>query len=139
MLERVFFHFNDLEEYREGMWRIVTGDQRKVNAIAAANLMRDSKAFECAMRSAVDEWPNSAMHNLSSENSNRIAWLGHAGCCYAAASPEENTRHGWHMLNFEEQAEANRVADLVLSDWCEANEIEFQPSLLRLMEAKHGA
>jgi hypothetical protein len=139
MLDRVYFHFEDLEEYREGMWRIVTGEQRKVNSAAAANLMRDSAAFERAMRSAVDEWPNSARHNLTSENSNRIAWLGHAGCCYAAGSPEENTRHGWHTLNMSEQAMANHTAELVLFDWCEANEIEFQPSLLRLMEAENGS
>jgi hypothetical protein len=139
MLDRVYFHYSDLEEYRDGMWRIVMGEQRKANVQAAAKLMRDSAAFEYSMRRAVDEWPNSCLHNLTSENSNRIAWLGHSGCCLGAGSPEENTRCGWHTLNPSEQDEANRVAALVLADWCEANETEFQPCLLKLMEADCGA
>jgi hypothetical protein len=139
MLNRSYFHFADLEEYRAGMWKIVRGEQRKVNVIAAANLMRDSTAFDYAMRRALDEWPNSCRHNLTCENSNRVAWLGHAGCCLGAGSPEENTRCAWHTLNPAEQDEANRVAGEVLADWREANESEFQPSLLKLMEASYGA
>ena len=139
MLERVYFHFSELEEYRDGMWRITLGEQRKENVAAAANLMRDSVRFEASMRQAVDSWPNSCLHNLSSENSNRLAWLGHSGCCLAVGSPEENTRAGWHTLNRDEQNEANRVAQLVLTDWCEANETEHQPSLLKFMMVNHGS
>lgn len=129
MLNRLYFHYDDLEEYHAGMWRLVHGEQKKANSRAAANLMRDSAQFEYEMRRAFDEWPNSCTHNLTSENSNRLAWLGHAGCCLGVDSPEENTRNGWHTLSRDEQDEANRVANLVLQDWLEAREIEFQPTL----------
>ncbi len=117
MSERVYFHYEQLEEFQFGMWRIVRGEQRLRNARAAADLMRDSAGFLSAMRKALRDWPNSCAHNLTAEGVNKIAWLGHAGNCIGVNSPEENTRIGWHMLNAKEQAEANRVAQLVLDEW----------------------
>lgn len=120
-MERVYFHYEDLEEFQFGMWRIVRGEQRMTNARAAADLMRNSPAFLSAMRKALKNWPNSCAHNLSAEGVNKIAWLGHAGNCIGVGSPEENTRIGWHMLNPKEQDEANRVAQLVLDEWMSIN------------------
>lgn len=117
MTDRVYFHYEDLEEYKCGMWRIVRGDARMANARRAADLMRDSVAFKAAMRKALTQWPNSCLHNLTAEDTNRLAWLGHAGNCIAAASPEENTRIGWHMLNQLEQDAANQAAQEVLDEW----------------------
>lgn len=118
-MNRVWFHHSELEETRCGMWRIVRGEERKRNAEAAAELMRDVASFEAAMRRAIDEWPNSCAHNLTVEASNRLAWLGHAGCLLGVNSPEENTRCGWHMLTAEEQCRANRAAQRVLEGWSE--------------------
>ena len=121
MRERIYHHFGDLEEFHAGMWRIVRGDERKSNIEAAANLMRNSPSFKKAMQEAIETWTNSCQHNLTAENVNRIAWLGHAGCCIGVGSPEENTRAGWHTLNKQEQDEANRVAAEVLAGWDAAN------------------
>lgn len=115
--ERVYFHYEQLEEWRAGMWRIVRGDERMTNARNAADLMRQPEAFKAAMARALTEWPNSCLHNLSADSVNKIAWLGHAGNCLGVGSPEENTRIGWHMLNQAEQDEANRVAAEVLALW----------------------
>jgi hypothetical protein len=117
MLNRVYFHYEQLEEFHAGMWRIVRGEQRMTNAVNAANLMRDSVAFKSAMLRAVNEWPNSCLHNLTAEGINKLAWFGHAGNCLGVNSPEENTRIGWHMLNQSEQDEANRVAQEVVDHW----------------------
>lgn len=114
---RRYFHYEQLEEFQQGMWRIVRGDQRMANARAAADLMRDAARFSKAMFQAVRDWPNSCLHNLTAEAVNKIAWLGHAGCCLGAGSPEENTRIGWHMLSPEEQARANQAAQTVLDYW----------------------
>jgi hypothetical protein len=117
MTERIYHHYEALEEFQQGMWRIVRGEQRMVNARNAAQLMRDSVAFAAAMRRALSEWPNSCEHNLTAEDTNRLAWLGHAGNLIGCQSPEENTRIGWHMLNQSEQDEANRTAQTVLDEW----------------------
>lgn len=114
---RKFFHYKDLEEYKAGMWKIVRGEQRTKNAEKAAALMRNKQAFILAMSRALKEWPNSCQHNLTAEDTNRLAFLGHAGCCIAIGSPEENTRIGWHLLSPLEQDEANDAAQFVLDQW----------------------
>ena len=133
-MERTYFHYQDLEEFRDGMWKIVGGLKKAKNALAAAELMRNAKDFEAAMMRALEEWPNSCQHNLSAEDTNRLAWLGHAGCLLAAGSPEENTRCGWHLLKTKEQDIANSVAQKVLDLWIDAN--SETPPLLKIMEAK---
>jgi hypothetical protein len=120
-MKRIYFHYKELEEWRDGMWKIVGGEARKLNAINAANLMRDACFFEKSMMRVLEEWPNSCQQNLSAADNNRIAWLGQAGCFLEASSPEENTRFGWHMLNTKEQEYANKVAQKVLDLWVEAN------------------
>jgi hypothetical protein len=121
-MKRVFHHYERLEEFTDGMWRITRGDGRKAHVEASAALMRDATAFEGAMLRALEEWPLSCEHNLSAENVNRIAWLGHAGCCVGAGSPEDCTRVAWHTLTQSEQDAANQAAANVLAQWTAANE-----------------
>lgn len=121
MGERIYHHFGDLEEYHSGMWRIVRGEERKDYIAASAKLMRDPARFKAAMQEAIETWVNSCQHNLTAEAVNRIAWLGHAGCCVGVQSPEDCTRAGWHTLTRPEQDEANRVAAEVLTEWDNAN------------------
>ena len=115
--ERVYRHYEELEEFHAGMWRVERGDARKAHIEAAADLMRDSDTFKAAMLRAITEWPLSAEVALTADSTNRIAWLGHAGCCIATGSPEEATRAGWHTLDQSEQDEANRVAGEALEAW----------------------
>jgi hypothetical protein len=126
MIDRVYHHYERLEEFQCGMWRIVRGEQRMANAKSAAGLMRDSVRFASAMRRALAEWPVSCEHNLTAEDTNRLAWLGHAGNLLGVGSPEENTRIGWHMLTQDEQDEANRTAQVVLDEWLAAYRPERQ-------------
>ena len=132
-MERKFFHFNELEEFHSGMWRIQRGEVRDKAANLSANLMRDIQKFTAAMMQALEEWPNSCKHNLTMENGNRLAWLGHAGCCIAVNSPEENTRCGWHMLSKVEQDLANEAATSVLNLWIEANSQSEDLPLFKLL------
>ena len=114
---REYFHYEQLEEVRSGLWERPNGETRKNHIKASANLMQNSAAFKEAMERAVEEWEKSCRHNLTSLDSNRIAWLGHAGCCVGVRSPEECTRVAWHTLSQSEQDEANRVASEVLAEW----------------------
>lgn len=114
-MTRIYHHYERLEEFHAGMWKRLTGDDRKRFVLSAADLMRCPDEFKAAMASALTEWPNSCEHNLTSLDSNRIAWLGHAGCCIATGSPEECTRVGWHTLNKQEQDAANEAAAEVLA------------------------
>jgi len=137
-IERVYRHYQELEEFHAGMWKIIRGEERKAYVLASADLMRDSDAFKVAMRRAIKKWPLSAEVALTSIDSNRIAWLGHAGCCIATGSPEEATRGGWHTLNLAEQDEANRVAGEVLAEWEEAYFATNGVDLFSYMERSHA-
>lgn len=116
-MKRVYHHYKKLEEVEHGMWRIVTGKAASDFSHAAADLMKDAEAFKASMLKAIVQWPFSCEHNLTAKNVNRIAWLGHAGCCIEVESPEECTRLGWWKLTQEQQDEANRVAGEVLAEW----------------------
>ena len=116
-MKKVYFHFNDLEEFHGGMWRGVHASQRSEFPEKAAALMRDTDGFTAAMRMAVLNWPNSCAQNLSNSSINHLAWLGHAGCCIATASPEDCTRAGWSLLNQDEQDAANAAAQTVVNEW----------------------
>jgi|SRR6185503_1026262 len=120
-IDRVYYDYRELEEYEFGMWKRPTGERRKLFINRAADLMRCADEFKEAMARAVKIWPKSCQHNLTSLDSNRIAWLGHAGCCVAANSPEECTRVAWHTLTADEQNDANRVAAEVLQCWDDEN------------------
>lgn len=113
--KRVYYHYQDLEEYQRGMWRIVRGEERKACILRAAKLMMETAAFYSQMLRALTEWPKSCEHNLTCDGMNKIAWLGHAGCCIGAASPEEATRAAWYRLNDSQMDAANAAAAAVLA------------------------
>jgi len=115
--ERIYYHYEDLEEFHAGMWRIIRGERRKNLVETAAVIMRDSARFKDAMMTAASQWVKSCEANLTAEGVNKIAWLGHAGCCVDSGIPEDCTRAGWHTLTQAEQDEANRVAAEVLEFW----------------------
>lgn len=117
MANRVYHNFLTLEEYTQGMWRIVRGEERKRYIAASADLMLRPDDFFSAMVSAIDQWPRSCEHNLTAENMNRIAWLGHAGCCVAIGSPEDCTRAGWYYLDDDQMEAANQAAARALTRW----------------------
>lgn len=114
---RVYHHYSDLEEWRAGMWRIVRGDERRSCMERAAELMRDPQRFYDAMVRAIKAWPRSCDAAFTADAVNKIAWLGHAGCCLEANSPEEPTRCAWHTLNQSEQDLANDAAARALQSW----------------------
>lgn len=114
---REYFAYHELEEYQRGMWRITRGEERKSYIRAAAILMKDPELFYRFMCRAVAEWPKSCAQNLTVEAMNRIAWLGHAGCCIGVNSPEDCTRAGWYYLTDPEMDAANAAAAKALATW----------------------
>jgi hypothetical protein len=124
MSDRIYHHYEKLEEYHAGMWRRVSGEKRKEHIANAADLMKAPADFRDAMMRAIDEWPMSCEANLTAEVVNRIAWLGHAGCCIVANAPEDCTRSAWHTLDRFEQDVANKMADEVLTIYLGRNKTQ---------------
>ena len=116
-LKRVFYHYQELEEFHAGMWKRLTGEPRKRFIELASSLMRDTEAFRGAMRAATIQWPKSCAAAFTTDGLNQIAFLGHAGCCVSTGSPEECTRVAWHTLSRDEQDRANAAAGDILTEW----------------------
>lgn len=114
---RVFHPWNEREEFQEGMWAKASGAKFAELSEAARKLMASPADFKAAMQRAVAHWPKSTEHNLSAVDTNRRAWMGHAGCFIATKSVEESTRIGWHKLTASQQFEADRVAQEVIDEW----------------------
>ena len=128
-MERIYHHYKSLEEFHNGMWKVARGSIRHKYQASAADLMRCPEEFKEAMLAILDTWPKSCEANLTVESVNKIAWLGHAGCCHATGSPEECTRIAWHTLTKPEQDEANRVAGEVLDTWLARHGAVVAPTL----------
>lgn len=128
-MKRIYHPHTKLEEVACGMWRIVSAQEREQFKLAAAELMNDTQRFEDAMRRASLEWPFSCEHNLTEASMNRIAWLGHAGCCIELGCPEDATRLGWWTLDQFKQDRANEASAKVIKEWearqCLSENLEF--------------
>lgn len=114
---RMFFHYMELEETSAGFWRFLSGNELKDYVAASTELLQSPSEFYEAVKAALIAWPNSTEAALTSENGNQIAFLGQAACCVASGSPEGATRIAWHSLTISERAEANRMAEMALSEW----------------------
>lgn len=114
-IKRQYIHCEQLEE--APMWGSLPPKNHALYAERACNLFAEIDCFELACRRVLEEWPNSAMQNLSARALNRLAWLGQAACYIETGSVEYTTRMGWRMLDFEERAYANNTAQKVIEWW----------------------
>lgn len=103
------------ECYQDGMWKDITPRKDFIKR-AKIVLSNSNLCFE-AMKGAVINYKNSAMHNLSKYNQNRNPWMGQAACCYLVNATEEETRIAWCQLTFEQQKTANEISQKVIKMW----------------------
>ena len=118
-MKRIFHRYEKCEEYSAGMWRKVPPQDRQQYVKASAELMLNPQMFRAAMIKAANEWKHSCETNLTAPTVNKRAWLGHAGCCIQAGSPEDLTREAWGALDQEAQDLANQMADEAIAYWME--------------------
>lgn len=116
-LIRFYAHYEDWEEYRWGMWRIITGSERQEYFDKVRTVLLDVDLFTRAMRSALLRWPVSCKVNLSNRSMNRAAWLWHAGACVVTGAPEDVTRSVWPTITDEQRTEADRIAWALVEEW----------------------
>lgn len=113
-MRRVHMPYWDWEDWAGGMYALAFDGQ---SISRSRHLLRDDDALRIAMLAVIDEWPKSALHNLSAMNRNRRAWLGQAACALVCGSSDDSTKLAWHQLTPCEQDAANSAADDVLTVW----------------------
>lgn len=119
-MKKVWHHFEKWEEIPAGMWRKVSSKEHGDFLKKAIEFTGSAKLYGEWMMKVLDMWPVSSEHNLTDENQNRQAWIGHAAACLAINCPEYIVREAWGQLTKQQQDEANEVAD------CAIEEFEFR-------------
>lgn len=119
-IRRLWHHYKDWEDYQNGMWRSVYGEERKALLAKAIKFTGNAELYGSYMARVIQEWPVGCEHNLTDTGSNRKAWIGHAACCLAIGCPEDITREAWGHLTTQQQDEANLQAQKYIEIW-EAN------------------
>lgn len=116
-IDRYHCHYEQLEEYKAGLWRRRTGQFRQNSIAEARRFMMDAGRFSEAMARVCSEWENSCKVNFTTPSVNPIAWLGQAAVCIEITVPEECTRVAWCELPFQTQQVANANAKRHLREW----------------------
>jgi hypothetical protein len=110
-MSRIYHPHHMLEEHKHGMWKTILGSERERLLQEAIAFTGNAPLYGQYMRRVAVEWKWSCEHNLTCEDMNRQAWIGHAATCLALGCPEDITRAAWHCLTQQQQDEANAQAD----------------------------
>ena len=114
-MKQVWHRYEHWEDYKAGMWRKVTNEDELLKV--AIEFTGDHIRYGAAMLRAIVEWPISAENNLTDQNINQRAWVGHAGACIEMNLPEYIVRQAWGMLTKQQQDLANMAADAAIAAW----------------------
>lgn len=115
---RFWCHYEELEEYRAGMWRRVSAEAERARWLAEAVAhLRDQRTFCDAMARVLSEWPTSCLVAFTNPSLNKPVWLAHAGAALAKAIPEEFMRLGYWELSLDERARADLDATTLATEW----------------------
>lgn len=116
-IRRIFHHYELWEDYKNGMWDIVSSNVKKQSLQKAIDFTGNHKLYGSFMLKVLETWPIACEHNLSDTNQNRQAWIGHAACSLAINITEDVTREAWSHLTPTQQDLSNNEADIAISQW----------------------
>lgn len=131
-IEQQFRHYQEWEDWANGMWRDVTPEEDERFAALSRDLLLDTDRLEYAMRHIFEKWPTATLVNMTNRGQNRRAWLGQSACCVICESPEQSTRRAWGTLELEQKQAANRVATNIIELWETEYRIESQCQSVQL-------
>lgn len=116
-MKKRWHHYLKWEDYQNGMYRTLSGDEKKEYLNKAIQFTGNPELYGDHMLEVVERWPICCEQNLSDTGMNRQAWIGHAAVCLAIGCPEDITREAWADLSQEQQDQANAKADLAIKLW----------------------
>ena len=121
-MKRIYHHYNLWEDCKNGILENNFSElEEEELTIKAKELLCDKEEFYKIALKVITEWKYSSEQNLSNTSRNRQAWIGQASCCYKCKVPEYITKYAWRLMTFEEQEQANRIADKIISIWEDKN------------------
>ena len=117
MIKQYFTHYENWEDYRQGMYRLTDEKDKDILVFKAVNLLKNQELFYDTMKELVLNWDIATKVNLTNNQQNKRAWLGAAACSYKYNVPEYLTRIAWNLLNKEDQIKANQTAEKIISEY----------------------
>ncbi len=117
MIRKLWHHYLKWEDYQNGMYRTLSGEEKKEFLNKAVEFTGNAELYGSWMLKVIEAWPVSCEQNLSDVGMNRRAWVGHAAVCLAIGCPEDITREAWGSLTKQQQDEANAKADYAIVQW----------------------
>lgn len=116
-MKQIFHPYTEWEDFKNGMWRKVSKIEEERMLPIAIEFTGDHEKYGAAMMEVIKSWVKSCQHNLTDENINQQAWIGHAACCFKLGLPEYIVRAAWGYLTKEQQDKANQMADRAIFQW----------------------
>ena len=121
-MKRIYHPFYKWEEVSAGMWESVSGKELAGHLARAIEFTGNAVLYGSFMLKVIKSWPYSCEHNLTDENINRKAWIGHAATALAIGCPEHITRMAWGRLSQQQQDDANAQAQSAINQWIKTHE-----------------
>lgn len=116
-MERIFHPYEEWEDYQYGLYRLPSTQDSAHQVDLSKSLLSMPTVFFNVALQMMQEWKIATAVNLSNRSRNRQAWIGQASCCFNHKASESQTKEAWWMLNQEQQAAANKVADEIIELW----------------------
>lgn len=115
-MKKIYHHYEKWEDYQNRMYDEVKQGRKERVLMAASCLGNETKCYQ-AMKKLITEWKISCEQNLTNDSCNRRAWVGQAACNIMYGIKEDETRESWGILTQQQRYNANRIADIVISEW----------------------
>lgn len=116
-IKQIYRNCLEWEDLKNGMYQNSKSKKHDVFLAKSKSLLSNAKRLKIAMRMVVVEWPICSEVHLTNVSENRRAWMGWAACNFVHGSPEFITREAWALLSDDQREKANKVAEIVISEW----------------------
>jgi len=115
-VEQRWYGYDKWEDFKAGLYdKQCEYYDEKLNL--SFELLGNPNRFYQSAKDCLGAWFYSSWQNLSDPQINHQAWIGQATCCYMHGAPSYVTIEAWWMLSDGQRAEANSIADKVMSEW----------------------
>lgn len=125
-MKQRFYHYTMWEDYQNGMYDEVK-EGRAERIKQAIILLSNTELLYEQMSRVVNEWKYATEQNFTNSSINHQAFLGQTACNIYAGIKEDETREAWGHLTNDQRYKANKVADMVYSEWLQKYEKENEP------------
>lgn len=116
-MKQKYARYWEWEDYQNGMYEVPNHKEEAKLTKLAIKMLSNKELFLNTCKEVLINWTVSSPVNLTNKQCNRKAWLGQAACSYKYKVPEICTRNAWGKLSKEQQNEANKVAEKIITSF----------------------